>query len=407
MTKVLFSALKKIVGVIAITLTFPSATLAENVLYSFTGGQDGGSPYAGLTIGPSGRLYGTASSGGSHGCGVVFQLVPNSIGAWTEKVLHGFGGSTADGCIPYAGVTIDAAGNLYGTTYSGGSNNAGVVFELQTGLSGTWNEKILHSFGANGMDGMNPYAGLVMDKVGNLYGTTYYGGSLGGVGTIFKLIRNSNGTWAEKILHSFNYTGGGEPRTGLIFDLKGNLYGTTQYGGPYQHGTVFRLSPTLRGGWSFGVLHSFNPTTGDGFEPYSGVTIDAAGNLYGTTLYGGYGWGTVYRLSVSAGKWRESIIHNFAYGNDGINPYGELIIDTAGNLYGTTWQSLFGSTGGAGIVFKLTRTSSATWSETVLFNFVNGGGGNPYSGVIFHKGILYGTTYAGGTGFGVVYKLAA
>jgi uncharacterized repeat protein (TIGR03803 family) len=393
-----------VLWLILMVVVLGTSLMAEQVLYTFTGGTDGAYPYAGLVSDSNGRLYGTTTSGGAYGCGVVFEVSQSNAGAWVQTVLHQFNPGVLDGCSPFAELTVDSAGNLYGTTQYGGSSNSGTVFEVQPGPSG-WNEKILHNFGATSTDGINPYGGVILDKAGNLFGTTYYCGKYS-AGTVFKLVKQSNGTWPERIIHHFNYTAGGEPRSTLAVDSVGRLYGTTEYGGAYQHGTVFRMTPTATGGWGFKVLHVFNPSNGDGFSPYAGVVLDTAGNIYGTTLNGGYGWGTVYRLSQGTnGAWKAKLIHIFVYGNDGINPYGSLAIDPAGNLYGTAWQSLFGNIGGAGIVFKLTPSSSGSWSETVLFNFVSGGGGNPYSGVIVRNGVLYGTTYFGGIGVGVVFSL--
>lgn len=392
---------KTLLYVLAIALVLVISANAEKVLYSFSGGSDGGSVYSGVVIDQAGKIYGTASSGGAYGCGVVYQLTLVA-GAWTETVLHNFNGAAGDGCSPYAGLMIDAAGNLYGTTFYGGATNQGTAFELVKN-AGTWSETILHGFGATITDGTNPYGGLVLDNAGYLYGTTENGGKFSS-GTVFRLRKLVTGKWAEVLLHQFNYTAGGAPLSTLTFDSAGNLYGTTEYGGRYQHGTVFRLTRTPTGGWGFKMLHQFNPATGDGYLPQSGVVVDASGSVYGTTLYGGSGNGTVYRVYLNAsGVWNEVTIHSFQYENDGINPYGALAIDSAGNLYGTTWQSLIGNTGGAGIVFKLTP-SSGSWSETVLQNFVTGAG-NPYSGVLLHKGHIYGTSYFGGYGNGTVYEL--
>ncbi|MBZ5574737.1 MAG: hypothetical protein LAO09_23015 [Acidobacteriia bacterium] len=385
------------------------AATTESVLYTFSGGPDGGNPYAGLILDSKGNLYGTTVYGGDFNYGAVFELSPVGNGAWTETVLHSFNFDGQDGIQPYSTLVLDRSGNLYGTTNIGGVYGLGTVFKLHPNRDGSWTETILHSFNADGTDGYNPYANLILDQQGNLYGTTYYGGSQGGVGTVFELSPRSTGTWRERIIFDFNYTDGGEPYGGLVSDSAGNLFGTTQYGGIYQHGVVFALKRGPTGTWTEYVLHTFNPATGDGFEPYCGLAIDKAHHLYGVTLYGGFGWGTVFQVAQIQGIWTETVIHNFSYGQDGINPYGPLAIDAAGNLYGTTWQSLIDNTGGAGIVFELSQTKPGVWQETILHNFYTAGdGGNPYSGVVLDRaGNLYGTTYMGGVfpGNGVVFEV--
>ncbi len=299
----------------------------------------------------AGNLYGTTEYGGTYGCGVAFELTPESGGSWTEKVLHSFGDST-DGISPsQAGLIFDAAGNLYGTT----SNKQGTVFELTPTKDGGWTEKILHSF--NGTDGGFPFAGLTIDAAGNLYGTTYEGGTYNS-GTVFELTPTKGGGWTEKVLHSFgNGADGAFPRAGLIFDSAGNLYGTTSQGGAYNScmptiprnnistcGTVFELTPKAGGRWTERVLYSFNHNGTDGYDPLAGLIFDAAGNLYGTTSMGGsengrgcfLGCGTVFELTpTKGGGWTEKVVHNFD-GTDGVSPSAGLIIDAAGNLYGTT-----------------------------------------------------------------------
>ncbi|MGA7459437.1 MAG: choice-of-anchor tandem repeat GloVer-containing protein [Candidatus Korobacteraceae bacterium] len=338
-------------------------------------------------------------------------------GAWTEKVLYSFCAQTncTDGEGPHAGLIFDAAGNLYGTTLSGGiygGYGAGTVFELTPTAGGGWTEQVLHSFG-NGADGLTLYSGLISDAAGNLYGTTYYGGTYG-YGTAFELTPAAGGGWTEGVLHNFTYYDGQQPWAGLIFDAAGNLYGTTYYGGLYlacpggasDCGTVFELMPG-GGRWGETILHNFG-TGGDGFSPTAGLILDAAGNLYGTTNGGGtynqYG-GTVFELTPGVGGWTETLLHSFGNGTDGEAPDGALVFDTAGNLYGTTGG---GGTYGGGTVFELTPTVGGGWTEQVLHNFGNGvDGANPYTGLIFDAaGNLYGTTQSGGNhGAGTVFEL--
>src|ERR1017187_1221490 len=215
-----------------------------------------------------------------------------------EKVLHNFNNNGTDGVSPQAGLIVDGAGNLYGTTSGGGTYYHGTVFELTPAAGRGWTETVLHSFNNNGTDGYEPLAGLIFDAAGNLYGTTYVGGSYG-YGTAFELTPAGGGTWNEKVLYSFASGSTAFYLTsGLIFDGAGNLYGTTLGG---QGGSVFELTPTAGGGWTEKVLHSFGNGT-DGEDPQAGLIFDAAGNLYGTTYLGGtyYQWGTVFELQTVA-----------------------------------------------------------------------------------------------------------
>ena len=396
-------AVVRTAAVILVTLSlvrFASAQSKFKVLYAFTGGADGSNPLAGLVRDSAGNLYGTTEFGGNHfcpgdTCGVVFKLAPKGDGTWTESVLYAFTGSP-DGTAPEAGLIIDQTGNLYGTTAFGGNYSCGglglgcgTVFKIdQTGIF-----TVLHTF-SGGTDGASPYAGVIRDTAGNLYGTTYLGGGLN-AGTVFKLDKDGN----ETVLHAFTIRGGGGggyyPQAGLIQDAAGNLYGTTNVGGPAYWGTVFKLNN--RGKLS--VLFSF--TSGaDGGASYAGLIRDAAGNLYGTTYVGGVsGWGTVFKLDKVG---NETVLHSFAGGADGQYPHAGLLRDNAGNLYGTT---LYGGTSNRGTIFKL----DAGGNETVLYNFTGGADGSyPQAGLIRDSaGNLYGTTsYGGVSGAGTVFKLA-
>ena len=338
---------------------------------------------------------------------------------WNEKVLHNFNNNGTDGHFPSAGLILDAAGNLYGTTYVGGAYGYGMVFELTPAAGGGWTEQVLHSFDYNGTDGGYPYAGLIFDKNGNLYGTTDVGGDLAcnapyGCGTVFQLTPAAGGGWNEKVLYSFEGNpDGADPYAGLIFDAAGNLYGTTSYGGTYRNcrygcGTVFELTPAAGGGWTETVLHSFDGNP-DGANPlFGGLIFDAAGNLYGTTYQGGtYSYGTVFELTPPAGGgWTEKVLYSFNNdGMDGVWPESGPIFDAAGNLYGTTRQ---GGTYGGGTVFELTPTPGGGWTEQVLHYFGNGMDGViPYAGLIFDAaGNPYGSTEGGGDyGDGTVFEL--
>ncbi len=328
------------------------AAAEEKVLHSFnSNGTDGIRPQAGLIFDAAGNLYGTTSTGGTSDGGTAFELSPGAGGTWTEKVLWSFGSGT-DGANPIAGLVLDAAGNLYGTTYQGGTSSSGTVFELTPGAGGTWTEHVLHNFGT-GTDGVGPSARLIFDAAGNLYGTTYVGGTSSS-GTAFELTPAGGGTWTERALHNFGSgTDGVAPQAGLIFDAAGNLYGTTNVGGTYNLGTVFELMPAGGGTWTETVAHSFGNGT-DGVEPLATLILDGAGNLYGTTYLGGsYGGGTVFRLNAHG----ETLLYSFS-GTDGANPAAGLVLDAAGNLYGTTYQ---GGTSSDGTVFEITNTPAVPY----------------------------------------------
>jgi uncharacterized repeat protein (TIGR03803 family) len=363
----------------------------ETVLYNFQGSQsgDGASPAGGLVIDKSGNLYGTTGYGGTgdcvllgtkEGCGTVFELSPPKMkgGAWTETVLYSFKGDK-DGYVPNGDLVFDSAGNLYGaTTFGGGKGTTcnplyqycGTVFELSPPQQkgGKWTERVLHSF-AGGTDGANPNGGLVLGSDGTVYGSASSGGNQGcktsysvGCGTIFELttLRNKAAVQSERILHRFKgYPhDGSSPSGGLISDRNGTLYGTAGGGGK-GHGLVFGLvPPTSRDRpWTETLLHSF--TGADGAEPAAGLTFDSAGSLYGTACCDGRpGGGTIFRLTSSPrGGWTFTVLHSFTGGPDGSYPASSLILDGAGNLYGTTRMS--GNTGqncghdGCGTVFDL------------------------------------------------------
>src|SRR5664279_2753958 len=300
---------------VSLFMTSTWAAAQERVLHNFNNnGTDGTFPQAGLIVDGAGNLYGTTVDGGTYGWGTVFELTPTAGGGWTETVLYSFGNNGTDGMWPYAGLIFDAAGNLYGTTNSGGTYGYWTVFELTPTAGGGWTEKVLYSFNANGTDGYGPVAGLIFDAAGNLYGTTLGGGTYYS-GTVFELTPAAGGGWTEKVLHNFNENGtdGALPRAPLIFDAAGNLYGTTEYGGTYYDsdlGTVFELTPAAGGGWTEKVLHNFGIGR-DGTDPLAGLIFDAAGNLYGTTEYAGnYGAGTVFELTPTAGGgWTEKVLH--------------------------------------------------------------------------------------------------
>ena len=324
---------------------------SERVLSSFstTGGFN---PFGALIVASNGDLYGVDSIGGdpSCSCGDIYQLARVS-GVWTRTTIHTFlsnRNGNSDGGYPGEGLLIDSAGSLYGVAAQGGTYGYGVVFKFAPNGDGTWTESIIYNF-TNSRDGYAPYAPLVMDAAGNLYGTAQIGG-IYGAGTVFKLAL-SNGTWTESTLFAFTGgDGGGNPNFGVVLDHAGNLYGAADTGGGNFAGVIFKLTPTT-GYWNYVLVHTFSGGS-DGGSPSSTVTIDANGNLYGTTLYGGlYQYGTVYKISNVNGKWQETVLHSFTGGNDGWQPYGGAVVDSSGNVYGAATQ---GGRYGFGVTFEIT-----------------------------------------------------
>ena len=382
----------------------------ELILHNFGKNTKGGlEPFSQLVFDSTGNLYGTTVGGGTGNAGTVFELTPIPGGGWVEKGLHSFAKNNTDGQVPGEGPLIfDPDGNLYGTTENGGTDGVGTVFELSPPVppSTDWTEKVIYSFSNNGIDGQDPVVGLIRDSAGNLYGTTLNGGA-GYSGIVFELSPTASGGWTESLLHTFYAKGttgdGSGGRNGLIFDSAGNLYGTTNFGGVQDRGTVYELSPSSGGTWTETVLYSFGTYATDGDLPTSGVILDSAGNLYGVTAYGGRGQGgTVYELTPSeTGSWSEKVLYAFDYLNksDGTGPTGNLIFDSAGNLYGVTLTG--GSTTclyGCGIVFEL-KPAGSGWIERILHNFIGNGvdGYFATAGVIFDPaGNLYGSTACGG-----------
>ncbi len=364
-------------------------------------------------------MRGNRFSFGLRAAFTVLAVVLFATTTWAvahETVLHSFNLNGSDGAYFPSRLTRDSAGNFYGTTTYGGIHlqtcsdvGCGTVFELSPKQGGGWTEKILHSF--NFTDGAYPGGGLIFDALGNLYGTTIYGG-IYGYGTVFELSPKQGGGWQEKVLYSFgDGAQGTSPFVGsLIFDPAGNLYGTTSWGGIHGYGTAFELSPNADGSWTQKVLHSFNLNGADGAVPAIGMIFDGAGNLYGTTLYGGLhlqecggaGCGTVFELSPrQGGGWTEQVLHSFNLnGTDGVFLYGGVIFDAAGNLYGMTYEGgihFEQCTYGCGTVFEMSPRQGGGWTEKVLHSFDYADGAYPATGLIFDgAGDLYGTTSLGG-----------
>jgi uncharacterized repeat protein (TIGR03803 family) len=268
----------------------------------------------------SGNLYGTTAFGGTDGAGIVFELTnPEGPGGWTETVLYSFSGGS-DGSQPWGGLIFDAVGNLYGTTFEGGASNAGTVYELTPGTGGAWTQTVLYSF-AGGSDGSGPQSDLNF-QTGNLFGTTTGGGSPG-TGIVFELIPGKNGVWTETVLHRFMSSEGISPRAAVAFDRDGWLYGTLANGGTSGAGAVFRLKPTNGGAWNEDTIYAFTGGN-DGSDPLCRLVL-FHGNLYGTTVIGGAsGVGTVFELRRPGnhhGPWTLNVLHTFACGSDGCYPW--------------------------------------------------------------------------------------
>jgi uncharacterized repeat protein (TIGR03803 family) len=386
---------------------------------------DGDGPLSAVLMDASGNLYGTTLEGGAYNHGAVFQLRPNATNSgWTETLLHSFcppGPICADGAAPYGGLVMDASGNLYGTTPTGGAHGHGTIFKLTpNAMQTSWTFTVLYSFGSNSSgDGDGAYAGLVMDPTGRLYGTTYYGGT-DGAGAVFGLTPNAAKTvWTETVLYSFGTNGGktdaSSPYAGLILDASGNLYGTTLAGGHFGAGTVFKLTPpnTNTPKWSEEILYDLCSQGGakctDGSDPVASLLMDASGNLYGTAYKGGaHSDGVVFELTPNAAKtaWTQTVLWSFGATGDGAEPWADVIMDGSGRLYGTT---LLGGAHGAGTIFALTpNTTKTAWTETVRYSFCTVvqastclDGTEPYAGLIMDKlGNLYGTTFGSGAHFG-------
>ena len=377
----------------------PSQAQTFTVLHTFTGAGDGSVPLGSITLDARGNLYGTASSGGhnangcvsfgSPGCGTVFKLTRRSSG-WIFSPLYQFHGNS-DGANPYSGVAIGPDGSLYGTTLFGGFGQ-GTVYNLRPpartmgNAFGSWSEKLVHTF-SGGQDGSYPAFGtVVFDPSGSMYGTAELGGyecvDGGFCGTVFKLTRSGD-HWTGTYFQFMGNYGGGNPLSGVVLDAAGNLYGTTDIGN--YDPLDYQLTPN-GSGWTETVLYDLGPFS----DPRGGVILDGAGGLYGTDVFG-----MVYQLSPSGGSWHYSLLYNFS-GSSG--PWSGVVRDASGNLYGTTCGD---GTHGQGSVFKLTRWGDS-WIETDVYDFTGGSDGAcPIGGIARDStGNLFGTTMGGGGGSG-------
>jgi hypothetical protein len=409
---------KYILVVLGLMLALASTALARSkfkILHNFGSSNDGYTPGGALLLDSHGSLYGgTAGGPGEYGNGTVYELAPQADGTWSETILHAFSAGSG-GANPWGSLILDGAGNLYGTMPLG-ANYIGGVFELSPG-SGGWAYSVLYT--------ENSGPGLVMDKVGKLYGQIgpgqykYYG-------AVAELSPGSDG-WTYTALYSFcgqqDCPGGYDMPAPPIWDGKGNLYGTTDFGGDWQPfcwrsgqagcGVLFEMTPNGDGTWTYHVLHRFASSSTDGQIPGGGLVMDAAGNLYGNTAAGGrygrrdggYGNGTVFKLAFTDGKWQKTDIYEFPKCSDGCSPYDAMVFDKAGNLYGAANGGLPDCDGyDCGVVFKLSPQAGGKWTYSVVHKFTAADGEYPLGVIIDGKGNLFGTTqsfgkYHSGTAF--------
>lgn len=398
-----------IVALFSLLQPLPSNAQMFNLVYQFSG-PDGQWPVSGL-LALNGNFYGVTAAGGAYGQGAAFELTQSS-GEWTENLIYSFKGKP-DATDPDQSLIADSAGNLYGVSFGGGANDGGAVFELMPTQNG-WQESILHSFAFLGTSSPNngsyPESPLVMDRSGNLYGSTFFGGTGGceeWCGTIYELTP-SDGSWSENVIHFFNGDANGRAPSGaMVFDNAGNLYGVTQ-GGTDFSGSVFELSP-LNGSWTITTLHSFGKGH-DGGTP-AGLTQDAAGNLYGATLEGGGspGNGEIFKLMRTDYGWTYNVLYGFTTGSFGSHPSSLVTAVSANQIYGEASGTEFAP---GGSVYELTP-NAPEWNFTNLFTFPTSASEGDYAvgGLVFGpQGALYGTTQYGGNsscpgGCGVVFTI--
>ena len=393
----------------AVVPCFASLAHAQtfSVIHNFTGGADGAGPRTGVTIN-KGALYGTTFQGGSGNTGAIYQIKKNGDN-WVTVPVFNFPADGSGGTSPWGRVLFGQDGHIYGTTYQGGPNNNGVVFSLTPPSSvcktvncqDFWKEQVLHSFGVFG-DGHYPTGDLLWDQQGNIYGTTNSGGSSYDVGAVYEMTPSQNG-WTESLAYAFgDRPDPWGPDSGVISDANGNLFGTSTNGGTNNTGTVFELKYVVGVGWTETTLYNFL-NEDDGSGPFGGLVMDGSGNLFGTTVVGYHGvrdW-TIFELSPAGDTWTYKLLYT---GTGAIGPVKSLAMDAAGNLYGTTAG---GGSYYAGNVFKLSNTENG-WVYTSLYDFTGGNDGHePVSNVsIDTDGTLYGTaSYGGLYNQGVVWMI--
>lgn len=381
-----------------------------SVVYAYTGHNSSAHAIGGLIMDHHGNLYGTTAWGGPDAPGTVYQLKRTGSGFVYNELFYV--GEGADGDFPWDAPTFGPNGSLYATMNGGGTSGEGTIVNLQPpaefcrSVSCPWNATDLYNF-KRASDGGNPQSGVVFDSHGNMYGAVVNGGS--GYGVVYEMTPSGDG-WAYKVIYTF--TGGADganPDSPLIFDSAGNLYGAAMSGGShgcggFGCGTIFKLSPS-GSGWTETTIYSFKDGS-DGSAPSGTLVTDSAGNIYGATAGSDANLGgTVFELTPSGGNWTFTLIYDLP--GSGAGPFGGVARDSAGNLYGATWGD---GAYGQGNVFKLTPTGNG-WTFTSLHDFTNGSDGSNAMGtpIIDSNGVLYGTTYDGGApvcgGCGVVYEI--
>ncbi|HEY1769390.1 MAG TPA: choice-of-anchor tandem repeat GloVer-containing protein [Chthoniobacterales bacterium] len=390
-------------GIVTLLFNFASASTTQ-IIYSFAGDEDGEYADTDIALDSAGNIYGTTVSGGDFGGGTVWELTPSGQ-SWTHTVLYDFHGE-ADGGEPYKGVTLDPQGNLYGTAVTGGSGSCeggcGVAYKV-TKTGSKWKETVIHAF-TGGDDGSGPGARLTLDGQGNLYGMTPTGGA-NGLGTIFQLHPDGAGHYTLNVIHTFTGSPDGETASaGRLILRGGKLYGVATAGGINGQGTAFYLTPTTVGEWNFHLIYSFVGEPNAGF-PYSALHFDTAGNAYGTTYYAGANdLGSVYELTpTQSGEWSETELYSFAGGHDGSGPIGNVVSDRAGNLFGTTSEGGLGD----GTIFKLKLQPGGTAQERVVHRFAGPpDGAYPYNGMTGdgHDHFYGATVHGGAADEGAIYQ---
>jgi len=377
--------------VMALGLTQVTQAQTLNVLHTLAG-PEGATPDAGLTLDPAGNLYGTAYYGGLHGFGSVFELA--RIGSsWVVIPIYSFRGGD-DGASPFGRVVFGPDGNLYGTTYAGGGScGCGTVYKLtppahvSPSVFAGWTETVLYRFSDS--DGNAPYGPVAFDQAGNLYGATWLGGVNDGCGLVYELTPSA-GMWTQRILHNFLNNGDGcQPTSGVILDQAGNLYGVATF-------NIFQLVHT-------GNDWTFNDLAVDGDYPFGGLIFDQLGNLFGTDLLGDVnGGGRVFELSPSSNGWIFTVLYNLPGDGNAYGPVDRLAMDPTGALYGTTYAQ---GTNGSGSIFKLTPSGQG-WTYSELYDFTGAAdGAGPWGITLMPNGDLLSTTsYAGASGNGVIWE---
>ena len=414
----------------SLALSAPAeAGVAYKTLHAFCAAAnctDGSKAMSAPVADASGNYYGTTQTGGGANDGTVYQMTFDGA-RWHYKRIHSFCAKAgcADGSTPFGSLVVDTQGNLYGLTSSGGAKGFGAVFEMSM-TGGVWKYRVIHSFcfKSGCVDGEFPKyssltyqgqaSGVLYDGMSPLYGTTQYGGAQG-VGAVFSLTPDATQTrWTALVLHSFCSktlcADGSQPYSGVTVDAMGNLFGTTNIGGAYNHGALYELSFTGTN-WAETVLYSFCAGGGfcaDGDGPIAGLTSDGAGNYYGTTYFGGgHAKGEVFKLTPNGIRSTVTALYSFCAETncaDGENPWAGVTLDASGRIYGATYG---GGANNEGIVFELAGTKLSTFFNLFSFGDTKHPGTYPFSAPVLDKsGALYGTTgLGGGNDFGTLYKL--